>query len=124
MLHLVSLRNQRTVLSLPQLSRSCTENPCVDIELGAFLAVSYRRESGMAKRNSNKLQEHGCTGWRSRSSKKQLIMSPMCPRSFNDSELPCSVFELFEATVEGSLFRAERKRIYNDLERTDDSVSR
>jgi len=35
-----------------------------------------RRESGMAKRNSNKLQEHGRTGLRSRSSKKQLIVSP------------------------------------------------
>jgi hypothetical protein len=42
----------------------------------------YRRESGMAKRNSNKLQEHGRTGWRSRSSKKHLIVSPMCPRTF------------------------------------------
>ena len=77
----------------------------------------YRRESGMAKRNSKKF---GRTGWRSRSSKKHLIVSPV----FYDSELPCSVFELFEATVEGSLFRAERKRIYNDLERTDDTVSR
>jgi hypothetical protein len=48
----------------------------------------------------------------------------MCPRSFNDFELPCWVFELFEATVEGSLFRAERKRISNHLERTDDTVSR
>jgi hypothetical protein len=83
-----------------------------------------RRESGMAKRNSKKLQEHGRTGWRSRSSKKHLIVSPMCPRSFNDSELSCSLFELSEATVEGSLFRGERKRIYNDLERTDDNVSR
>ena len=37
----------------------------------------YRRESGMAKRNSNTLQEHGRTGWRSRSSKKHFIVSPM-----------------------------------------------
>jgi hypothetical protein len=44
----------------------------------------YRRESGMAKRNSNKLQEHGRTGWRSRSRKKHLIVSPMCPRIFED----------------------------------------
>ena len=40
----------------------------------------YRRESGMAKRNSNKLQEHGRTGWRSRNSRKHLIVSPMCPQ--------------------------------------------
>ncbi len=40
----------------------------------------YRRESGMAKRNFNKLQEHGRTGWRSRNRKKHLIVSPMCPR--------------------------------------------
>jgi hypothetical protein len=39
----------------------------------------YRRESGMAKRNSNKQQEHERTGWRSRKSKKHLIVSPMCP---------------------------------------------
>jgi hypothetical protein len=53
------------------------------------------------------------------------LLCPRCvPGSFNDSELLCSVFELFGATVEGSLFRAERKRIYNDLERTDDTVSR
>jgi hypothetical protein len=33
--------------------------------------------------------------------------------------------ELFGATVEGSLFRAERKRIYNDLEPSDpDSILR
>ena len=42
----------------------------------------YRRESGMAKRNSNKLQEHGRTGWRSRSSKKHLIVSPMWPQPY------------------------------------------
>ena len=46
----------------------------------------YRRESGMAKRNSNELQERGRTGWRSRSSKKQLIVSSMCPRSFDALE--------------------------------------
>jgi len=39
----------------------------------------YRREGGMAKRNSNKQQEHERTGWRSRNSKKHLIVSPMCP---------------------------------------------
>src|SRR5271154_359976 len=34
-----------------------------------FLGDScYRRESGSTKRNSNKPQEHGRTGWRSRSS--------------------------------------------------------
>jgi len=43
----------------------------------------YRRESGMAKRNYNELQERGRTGWRSRSNKKQLIVSPMCPRTFD-----------------------------------------
>ena len=43
----------------------------------------YRRESGMAKRNSNELQERGRTGWRPRSSKKHLIVSPMCPRTFD-----------------------------------------
>jgi hypothetical protein len=42
--------------------------------------VCYRRESGMAKRNFNKLQEHGRPGWRSRNSKKQVIVSPVCPR--------------------------------------------
>jgi len=46
----------------------------------------YRRENGMAKRNSNKLQEHGRTGWRSRSSKKHVIVSPMCPRTFDALE--------------------------------------
>ena len=45
----------------------------------------YRRESGMAKRNSNKLQERERTGCRSRSSKKHLIVSPMCPRIFDAS---------------------------------------
>ena len=49
----------------------------------------YRRESGMAKRNSNKLQEHGRTGWRSRSGKKHLIVSPMCPRT-SSGRVPCS----------------------------------
>jgi hypothetical protein len=48
----------------------------------------YRRER-MAKNHSNKLQEHGCTGWRSRSSKKHFIVSPMYPRPFRDSGLPC-----------------------------------
>ena len=43
----------------------------------------YRRESGMTKRNSNKLQGRGRTGWRSRSSKEHLIVSPMCPRTFD-----------------------------------------
>jgi hypothetical protein len=41
----------------------------------------YRRESGMAKRNSNKPQEHGRTGWRSRSGKKHLIVSPVNHRA-------------------------------------------
>jgi hypothetical protein len=36
----------------------------------------YRRESGMAKRNSDKQQE---PGWRSRRGKRHLIVSPMCP---------------------------------------------
>jgi hypothetical protein len=36
-----------------------------------------RRESGLAKRNSNEQQEHERTGWRSRSSKKHLIVSPL-----------------------------------------------
>ena len=40
----------------------------------------YFRESGMAKRNSNKPQEHGRTGWRSRNCKEQFIVSPVCPR--------------------------------------------
>ncbi len=66
----------------------------------------YRRESGMAKRNSNKLQEHGCTGWRSRSSKKHFIVSPMCPRPFRDSGLPCPFLTL-ETMVERSLFRPD-----------------
>jgi len=38
----------------------------------------------MAKRNSNKLQGHGRTGWRSKSRKKHLIVSPMCPRCVPD----------------------------------------
>jgi hypothetical protein len=45
----------------------------------------YRRESGVLNVNSNKLQEHGRTGWRSKSSKKYLIVSPMCPTNFEDS---------------------------------------
>ena len=44
------------------------------------LDLCYRRESGMAKRKSNKQQGHGRTRWRSRSRKKHLIVSPMCPR--------------------------------------------
>ena len=62
----------------------------VSAHLNRFLAGSfdnrllgdscYRRESGMAKRNSNKPQEHGRTGWRSNNRKKHLIVSPMCPR--------------------------------------------
>src|SRR6516165_1129624 len=46
----------------------------------------YRRESGMTKRNSNKLQERERTGWRSRNSRKHLIVSPMCPRTFDTLE--------------------------------------
>ena len=46
----------------------------------------YRRESGMTKSNSNKLQGLGRTGWRFRSSKKHLIVSPMCPRTFDALE--------------------------------------
>ena len=34
----------------------------------------------MTKRNSKKLQGRGRTGWRSRSRKKHVIVSPMCPR--------------------------------------------
>ena len=41
----------------------------------------YRRESGMAKRNSNKLEADGRTGWRLRNSRKRINVSPMCPRS-------------------------------------------
>ena len=36
----------------------------------------YRRESGMAKRNFNKLEVHGRTGWRSRNSGEQISVSP------------------------------------------------
>jgi hypothetical protein len=43
---------------------------------------------------------------------------------FQRFELPCSIIDLFEATVEGSLFRAERKRIFNNLKRTGNTVSR
>jgi hypothetical protein len=50
----------------------------------------YRRESGMAKRNSKKPQEHGRTGWRSRSGKKHLIVSPTCPRTFEGLPFPSS----------------------------------
>lgn len=38
----------------------------------------FRRESGTAKRNFNKLQEHGRSGWCSRNSKEQVNVSPMC----------------------------------------------
>src|SRR6267154_5727883 len=44
MLHLVSLRNQSTVLSLPQLYRSCSENPSLDVDPG-------RSESAMQRSN-------------------------------------------------------------------------
>jgi len=44
----------------------------------------------MAKRNSNKPQEHGRTGWRSRSSRKHLIVSPVCPRTLRDFPAPSS----------------------------------
>ena len=49
------------------------------LRLRRDLNPCYRRESGIAKRNSNKQQEHEGTGWRSRNSKKHLILSPMCP---------------------------------------------
>src|ERR1019366_699806 len=57
----------------------------------------YRRESGMAKRNFNKLQEHGRTGWRSRNSRKHLIVSPMCPRQFSLPTVPCPWFRKLKA---------------------------
>jgi hypothetical protein len=38
------------------------------------------------------------------------IVSPMCPRSSTILNFPAPLFDLFEATVEASLFRAERKR--------------
>ena len=67
-----TLSNPRRKSPIPTSSLFCWRarrdlNPC------------YRRESGMAKRNSNKLQEHGRTGWRARNSRKHLIVSPMCP---------------------------------------------
>ena len=71
-----------------------------------FWKPCYHGESGMAKRNSRKLQEHGRTGWRSRSSKKHLIVSPMCPRPFGDSGLPCPS-DSRETMVERSLFRTQ-----------------
>jgi hypothetical protein len=71
-----------------------------------FRKPCYHGESGMAKRNSKELQEHGRTGWRSRSSKKHLIVSPMCPRPFGDSGLPCPS-DSRETMVERSLFRTQ-----------------
>jgi hypothetical protein len=40
------------------------------------MILCYRSESGMAKRNFNKPQGHGRTGWRSRNSKKHLNCAP------------------------------------------------
>ncbi len=47
----------------------------------------YRRESGKPNRNRKELQEHGRTGWRSKSSKKCVNVSPLCPRKVGDSRL-------------------------------------
>jgi hypothetical protein len=82
----------------------------------------YRRESGMAKRNAKKPQEHGRTGWRSRNSKKHFIVSPMCPRPFRDSGLPCPFLTL-ETLVERSLFRADIKSDCKYLEVPPGAVS-
>ena len=69
----------------------------------------------MAKRNSNKLQEHGRTGWRSRSSKKHLIVSPMCPRCLLEILDFPAVSDSVETMVERSLFRAKINSDYNDF---------
>jgi hypothetical protein len=61
----------------------------------------------MAGRNSNKLQEHGRTGWRSRSSNRHLIVSPMprCVRGLLEIlDFPAR-FRVSETMVERSLFR-------------------
>jgi hypothetical protein len=42
----------------------------------------------MAKRNSNKPQEHGRTGWRSRSGEKHFIVSPIRSHSGNTGSNP------------------------------------
>jgi hypothetical protein len=39
-------------------------------------------------------EEHGCTGWRSGSSIKHFIVSPMCRPPFRDSGLPCPLLTL------------------------------
>jgi|HubBroStandDraft_2_1064218.scaffolds.fasta_scaffold122952_3 hypothetical protein len=53
-LYLVSLRDQQTTISLAQLYRTS----CLDGDSRAF-TLGNSRESGIAKRHSNKLQEHG-----------------------------------------------------------------
>ena len=44
------------------------------------LNLCYRRERARPYRNCKELQEHGRAGWRSKSTKKQIYVSPMCPR--------------------------------------------
>ena len=84
----------------------------------------YRLSTRMAKRNSNKPQEHGRTGWRSRRSKKHFIVAPMCPRPFRfrDSGLPSSFLTL-EIMVERSLFRTVVLNTYNALQAAEDCLS-
>ena len=74
-----------------------------DVCLLRNLDLCYRRESGSTKRNSNKLQEHGRTGWRSRSSKKHLVVSPMCPRCLLEILDFPAVSDSVETMVERSL---------------------
>jgi hypothetical protein len=53
-LHLVSLRNQRTVPSLPQLYRSRTENLRVDVDLGVSGSELFAvKDQGLVGTNSN-----------------------------------------------------------------------
>jgi hypothetical protein len=71
---------------------ACRDLPQIDTALSSQGVLSDLRdlsddrfpdvlsENGMAKRNFNKLQGHGRTGWRSRNSRKRAIVSPLCPR--------------------------------------------
>ena len=67
--------------------RDATTNPCAlkivfgENKLSGWcprqdLNTFYRRGSGMAKRNFNKLEEHGRVGWRPRNSREQIDVSP------------------------------------------------
>ena len=56
----------------PRDARNRLESDLFQTRFEPVVLLCYRRESGIARRNSDKVQEHGRIGWRARSSKKHL----------------------------------------------------